>query len=255
MNVDSETALLENAVDSLRFGLEVFLKNDSPTAPKHAIRAVWHSIELLLKERLRRVHPLLIFQDLKKPISEKSMTVGIEETFARLKNAGVNVGDAELRILRDLKQRRNQIEHFRFTPDDSHRFILGKALRFVHDFFEKQLGSHLEEHLPDPLYRKAREQILGYDERLKLAREEVSRWLAEYAKHGPPRFVFPCADCSNMTVLMGTAKGNFCFFCRKEIDHWGKIQCEECGNWFYHDDLVKGCTCKPCAGVRQWVEF
>ena len=50
--------ILENAVDSLRHGAAHYLlRDENPTAIKHAILLVQHSIELFLKESLARAHP------------------------------------------------------------------------------------------------------------------------------------------------------------------------------------------------------
>jgi hypothetical protein len=43
-------ALYENAVDSLRIGMEFFLKEKNYSSRKHAILTLFHAIELLLKE-------------------------------------------------------------------------------------------------------------------------------------------------------------------------------------------------------------
>ncbi len=51
--------LLENAVDSLKVGLEYFLEGAKESSGKHTILTIFHSIELLLKEALYRFNPFL----------------------------------------------------------------------------------------------------------------------------------------------------------------------------------------------------
>jgi len=55
------SAIFENAVDSLRIGMEFFLKETSYSSRKHAILTVFHAIELLVKDRLAQTDPILIY--------------------------------------------------------------------------------------------------------------------------------------------------------------------------------------------------
>jgi hypothetical protein len=68
-----------NAVDSLRIGIEHFLKEPGYSSRKHAILTLFHAIELFLKEQLHRTNPILIYRNLDTKITEDSLTVGIKE--------------------------------------------------------------------------------------------------------------------------------------------------------------------------------
>ena len=52
----SISPIFENAIDSLRIGMEFFQRESSYSSHKHAILTVFHAIELLLKERLHRTN-------------------------------------------------------------------------------------------------------------------------------------------------------------------------------------------------------
>ena len=228
-NEDSPSPLFENAIDSLEFGIRTFLYGEYDTAPKHAILNVFHSIELLLKELLHRAHPLLIYKNIDRPITDDSLTVSLNEIFERLSNLRIALSPKEISIIKDLQRRRNRIEHHRFEKDDSHKYVVGKALRFIYYFLQDHLETSLEEQLSeDDLYQEAREAILSYEELLKEAEREIQSHLAIMTKDDfdVPRESFACPECGHMTVLIGTDMGDFCFYCHSEVD---MEQCIICG--------------------------
>ena len=56
-----EIGLEENALDSLKHGIEHFIRDTSKTDLKYAILHIAHSVELFIKARLSKEHFLLIF--------------------------------------------------------------------------------------------------------------------------------------------------------------------------------------------------
>jgi hypothetical protein len=153
--------LLDNAVDSLRMGLSHYLDSNLQTRHKWAILELFHSVELLLKERLHREHHLLVYRNVDKPVDDDAQTVGLQETLARFADIGVELPKRYVAILRDLRRRRNQIEHHHFKADKSHERVLGEALKFIGYFLEDHLDEDLEAHLSKDLYRKAKTTILA----------------------------------------------------------------------------------------------
>ena len=79
--------IYENAVNSLRIGMEFFLKETNYSSRKHAILTVFHAIELLLKEQLSRTNPILIYKNIDAKITEDAPTVGLRESLARLEKS------------------------------------------------------------------------------------------------------------------------------------------------------------------------
>jgi hypothetical protein len=77
------SAIYENAIDSLRIGMEFFLKETSYSSRKHAILTVFRAIELLLKERLAQTNPILIYKNIDAKITDDAQTVGIREALTR----------------------------------------------------------------------------------------------------------------------------------------------------------------------------
>ena len=135
------TPIFENAVDSLRHGAAHYiLRDENPTAIKHAVLLVQHSIELFLKESLARAHPVLVYQNLDKTISDNSPTVGLVEAVQRLENVGRALSADQVRDLLEIRKRRNRIEHYVFDPSDDHVSVVGRAIRFLLHFLPSYLA-------------------------------------------------------------------------------------------------------------------
>src|SRR5947207_1512171 len=95
--------ILDNALDSLRMGLTHYLDLRLENRQKWAILELFHAIELLLKERLRQAHPLLIYRDINKPVGGDAQTVGLQETLIRFGNLHIDISKQHVNILRDLQ--------------------------------------------------------------------------------------------------------------------------------------------------------
>jgi hypothetical protein len=106
-----EFDLLNNAKDSLRQAVELlaFEEIGSDNARlKHAITASAHCIELLLKERLRRINPAFAWENVDKYPSLKARTVTVETAINRLKSIGhVTFSADDERNLESLRTTRN----------------------------------------------------------------------------------------------------------------------------------------------------
>lgn len=238
--------ILENAIDSLEVGVRTYLYGEYETAQKHAILNVFHCIELLLKELLYTVHPLLIYKNIDRPINDDSPTVGFRDTLGRLCNIGVTLNPDEIRVLEDLQRRRNRIEHHKFEKDESHKLVVGKALRFIYYFLQDHLGLSLEAVLEDDLYQEARAAILSFEELLSEAERRAADQLAFLTKDDLiDGCVEPCVcpECGNTTVVIGSDYGDFCFFCHAEVE---MRQCMLCAEYVGAGELGHTDVCDAC---------
>jgi hypothetical protein len=93
------SAIFENAVDSLRIGMEFFLKETSYSSRKHAILTVFHAIELLVKDRLAQTNPILIYKNIDIKITDDAQTVGVREALTRLENLGLGIPAEEKKTI------------------------------------------------------------------------------------------------------------------------------------------------------------
>jgi hypothetical protein len=144
----SMSAIFENAVDSLRIGMEFFLKEETYSSRKHAILTVFHAIELLLKERLARTNPILIFKNIDVKITEDAQTVGIREALTRLENLRLGIPVEEKKVLENIQKVRNRIEHHRYDMKDSEdNNLIAASLKFIMYFVEFELAEKLDGHI------------------------------------------------------------------------------------------------------------
>jgi transcription elongation factor Elf1 len=247
--------LFNNAIDSVEFGLRLFLIEESKfkTAHKHALLSVFHGIELLLKARLFEEHPLLIYKNLEAPLSDDSTTVGLREILARFRNCKINIDNDETNVLEDLRCRRNRIAHHCYRKDPQDYLVLGKALKFVYDFLPKQMETSLEDHLAPELYRRAREAILSYEERFAEAEAEVRRLTTPRTKDDLDSLASraTCPNCNNETMVIGTEHGDYCFFCREAF---AMQQCPSCGQYVAPDYFDGMAVCRDCFEYRVKTE-
>jgi hypothetical protein len=260
--------LLENAYDYLNCSLEFVVrakKLDSQKEWKFAIIHLAHCIELLLKERLRREHKLLIYADLDKykPITREKKTVAWDALVARIKFIlGHDFDEIDAGRLDLVRGLRNQMIHYDVElhfPGIYHDYA--NLWNFVREFSEKMLGETLHEKIA--LKLRAEEQTLGIlfaeeivhfngifmpkELREAILEEQTRTCLTidgqqyqrirygdpkEYDDHDiatPPYFTRPCHDCF---VVQGQIHLLDCDMER----------CPKCGNQL----LTCGCAAAYC---------
>jgi len=109
---------------------------------KQAVMAVAHGVELLLKERLRKVHPVLIWENVDKFPSLSARTVTVDIALCRLsKIGGLEFLEGDVDLIKALRDTRNAIEHYAWstTKNEADR-IVGQALGFALHFAKDELG-------------------------------------------------------------------------------------------------------------------
>lgn len=137
--------LLTNAVDSITHAIKLIAWRDEPDDAKRlkqAVMAVAHGVELLLKERLRKVHPVLIWENVDKFPSLSARTVTVDAAINRLINiGGLEIPESDCKMIRSLRDTRNAIEHYAWstTKLEADR-IVGQALGFAMHFAKDELN-------------------------------------------------------------------------------------------------------------------
>ncbi len=140
--------LLSNATDSLDHAVDLLAYEQEVGVSikyKRAIQSISHSIELLLKERLRQVHPALIWENVDRYPSLDARTVTSDSAINRLNRiGGIHFSQEELKLLKSLKKIRNAIEHYKWSISEKEaEYIIGKTLAFAVYFCEFQLNYDL----------------------------------------------------------------------------------------------------------------
>lgn len=208
------------------------------TAIKHAILNIYNSIELLLKEQLAKIHPIFIYIDINKKITDDSKTVGLAEILVRMENLDIPLTREQATALQDLQKIRNRIEHHQFEKSEKHKIFVGKALKFLLEYLPNINGDKLEEIIDDEdNYRTVIDAILSYEERIRKALVDARVEAYE---------IVICPYCEEDTLAIETSRGNYCFFCLAEVD---VVQCDYCGTYIHPDDESFG-SCSNCLPER-----
>lgn len=137
--------LLTNGVDSIETAISLLAWQDEPDEArrlKQAVLAVAHGVELLLKERLRRIHPVLIWENVDKFPSLRARTVSVDTALKRLINiGGLSVSEPDSALIYALRDTRNAIEHYAWTTTKSEaELIVGQALGLALYFAKEELN-------------------------------------------------------------------------------------------------------------------
>jgi hypothetical protein len=241
------SAIYENAVDSLRIGMEFFLREKNYSSRKHAVLTLFHAIELLLKERLAQINPILIYKNIDIKITDDAQTISIREALTRLENLGLGIPAEAKKTIENIQRIRNRIEHHRYdhseAKDDA---IIAASLKFILYFVEFQLGQKLEGHIDGSMLRDINRRVLEYSERNALSEYRFNQWAhsewpdwKEEEENIPEEFggMLPCPECEEDWLVMGYHDKPFCFHCNASVD---ADCCDDCGDVFM---VKRGCRC------------
>jgi hypothetical protein len=206
--------LLANARDSLRQAVQLLAWKDIESDHarlKHAITNAAHSIELLLKERLRRVNDAFVWENVDKFPNLAARTVTVDTAISRLKNiGGITFTDKDEKILRSLRTTRNAIEHYEWrTSEKEAKVIVGNALSFAFSFAVEHLGTDLAADFKrDDTWRALTEELSEF------VRAHGARIEAKLRERG--EFPSYCDACGELTAPMS---GGTCELC----GHWQEV--------------------------------
>lgn len=240
------SALLHNAIDSLEFGMHLYLDGrDSASSRKHAILTIFHSIELILKEYLWRINPVLIYKSIDKKITASSQTVGFAEILVRLENVGLDIHASERKVIEAIQQRRNRIEHHSYEEDEGDILVLSESLKFLIFFTEEILNISLETELSKETLIAVRRLVFDYLEREGMASYRLNKWLNrtytnwdEQKEDTPDEFpgTHQCPECRQDFLVFHINDKPFCFFCNSGVEAYN---CEYCGETHFTNHKCK----------------
>ena len=234
-----------NALDFLVDGLERFRQRCKATDLKYAILQVSQAIELFLKARLAKEHPLLVFKDPAKSGADLP-TVGVSDALRRLQAAGVSLTARDTSDVVALSHLRNRLLHseIKVLQEDAEASV-GRALSFLERFLQAELSLAVADHVSEEALFIGRKAGEAYDGALKLAQDRLDKALAELRPQqaeavrlvscflcGQPMAIYPTPDA----VPRNQAR---CYFC----DEWNRVTtCKSCGALTTFGDT---CECCP----------
>lgn len=217
--------LIENAKDSLHHAVDHLIKKDqSPGELKRAIRDVAHAVELLLKERLSRIHPAFVWEDIDKYPSRDARTISPDISMHRLMAiGGIPLSEKARSTIASARRWRNDIEHYEFSIDfDEAKRVVGRLLSFIFDFAKRHLSLDLEAELRKD---KRWAELIKFAEFLQAHTETVELQLKEEGCD-----VINCGSCGATTFRMDSNK---CALCG-HIENL--VQCESCKEIVFESD-------------------
>ncbi|HEX2767478.1 MAG TPA: hypothetical protein VHR55_12685 [Candidatus Limnocylindria bacterium] len=175
-------SLLENAYDSLNDSLEsadyAEAADEQARKWKLAIFLLVHALELLMKERLRREHHLLVFSS----VDKRGHTVSMEVALGRLQAVGVAIEPADQASIRTAIGWRDRIAHYELdlSLDEASKVYAG-LFEFAHSFHRSELGGDLHDHIREENWWKEaalmevfREEFVSYN-----GMDVIKTWPAE----------------------------------------------------------------------------
>lgn len=171
--------LLENGIDFIRSGIETFFSTKTaernPRNHKYAVLHLFSGVLLILKERLSRSHPALIFDRVENYGTASEKTVSFEQLIRRLDTcAGVKLSGDELEILRRAQTLRNALEHYHCNINlyETQKMI-AQLIEVAYIFLRRELKIKLEKHL-SATTRKRISSLRAIAREIE--REELARW-------------------------------------------------------------------------------
>jgi hypothetical protein len=211
--------LMDNAKDSLDHAIEHLTASTSPSGKdiKRVILDVSQVVELILKEKVRQIHPVLIWENVDKYPSRSEQMIGTEKAIARLSAiGGVPFSEEFKKTIRLCRKLRNSIEHYEVEFElNEARIIIGRILSFVFSFTKTHLGVDWEkESRADGRWKALLSLAEFYDVHCNEIEERLSA--ANIS-------VCECPSCRAMTFVENASQCELCGHYEE------KVICEECG--------------------------
>ncbi|HEV2698122.1 MAG TPA: hypothetical protein VGU90_09035 [Terriglobales bacterium] len=245
--------LLNNGIDFIRSGVEFFLHDvPDPRLHKYAVLHLFSGLLLILKERLRREHPSLVFKDVTDAGKSGAKTIDFDELIARLEAcANVTLGDRRKKLLRKAQQVRNALEHYEFELNlQEAQALIGKLSEFAYCFMDDELDERLEGHVPHAVWYRMQE-LRGIAKRIEAEQEADWQIRADkyvdlddeelvslansiepyHPKHNPdPDELLNCGECYETSVIVPREDGDIGVCTNPECRTVHKISyCLKCG--------------------------
>ena len=251
--------LLDNAMDSLRQGIRFALKDEpNQSELKLSVLLAAQSVELLLKERLRREHWSLIFRNVEQAGNLNANTVTIDEAIKRLeKIAKVTLEDGEKESINHLSNVRNAIQHFEI--EITFEEVIGKvyaAIGFITRFLMDEFEIDIREYSNEEDVQK----LVFMDEVIEHLQELARRNIEKIQEKLEPRKpkdqmywqfdVIDCPQCWQEFYIFSPDEDiSQCQLCNYE---GGFIECDRCGykapsgSWDFHSEDPDFAICESC---------
>lgn len=218
--------LLENAENFIKHSLRQAIDAErDPHYWKYAILNLVQSIELSLKELLRKEHEILMYKNIDNPRETVSLEIAVSRLQSILK---IKFNKDDLEKIKLASIYRNKIVHYEFSFNEKEiKSIYAKLIGFLQSTFNSYFKKNLDEIVGEGIWQEAA-QIIEYAEEL------LTRANERFEKEGlDSELIMECRLCHQHAFVFQDDI-NTCYVCGYK-DEIG--QCERCEQYFYSDDL------------------
>lgn len=202
-------SLLDSATDFLIESLENYQKGKLSFSVLHAVTAT----ELMLKERLSRVHLNLIYLNIDSRHIADENTVGLKDLPQRLMNFGVRFREDELEVIRTASKWRNEIVHH--MPTYSHQQAtnnLGLLYDFLARFLYDELQLEFKKLIPKSSFKIMDGLLKEWDRVMRESKREAQ-------DEGEVVLFQECPICGVLgTVCLRENNKAFCHLCESDLE-------------------------------------
>jgi hypothetical protein len=171
-------SLVENGIDFVRSGIEGYFLRDTPLPRDHkyAVLHVFAGVLLLMKARLAKAHPSLIFVRVEDVDREDAVTVNFKQVVERLINIAKVDLTKHMPVLERVQRIRNRLEHYEVSLElKETQELVGALCTVAFLFLRDELEVDLEQHLKRNVWERVYE-LQG------IAEAMAERWRAEWKK-------------------------------------------------------------------------
>ncbi len=225
MNKTHRLDLLNNSISYFREAVSYAQQDSAETNHwKFAILHVVQAMELAFKERLRRIHPVFIYESVDKP----DKTLSLRSALNRLRNpqiGNIPITDVEKSKIEKAFDLRSELTHFEFNHSHDHiELKFAEIFSFMIFFYRSQLGLETTAFIDEEQHNK----II----KLVKTRTELMERAKAYIASREDSTVWMCPSCQEDTFL--TSEEQCCFCHHKE----GIVECPTCGGENLESDLI-----------------
>lgn len=217
--------LIKNSISYFREAVAYAQRDElDETRWKFAIINVVQAMELAFKEKLRRIHPALIYSS----VDERTDTVSLKKALNRLVDPGIGglvIAEKDPRKIETAVKLRNELTHFECEHEHEHMEAkFADIFSFMIFFYREHLGLETEE-------------FIDYDEHQRIiglvkARAELRTRARSYIKAENFIDVWICPSCDESTFV---AQNGECCFCHHNE---AVIECASCGQETLESNVI-----------------
>lgn len=220
--------LLKNSHSFLEEALLKAVKaEENPQEWKFAILFLVQSIELSLKEKLRREHPIFIYRNIDK---ENDYTISLEHAIRRLKRiCKIEISEKDIKLISIASEWRNSIVHSEFKFNTrAVKSTFAKLFGFQEYFHRKHLDENLQNIIRGSSWLEA---IKIKDYAYELLNQAKYRFKDENINND---LIWDCPLCNQHSFVIQD-EINKCYVCGYDDE---VIVCDSCAGSFFVEDII-----------------